>query len=188
MNPRDIEKLLGGYATGTLTPEERAALFAAALESQALFDALADEEALRELLADPRARSELLAALRAPAPARRRGIWAWLAARPVPAALAASILIAAVTIGVLRQRTGEPRKLAMQRVETGVVPSGDSAPAAAPAPTPLPRGTGDPKPATIEVTSNLTQAEYEQAVQCAPVDDFYCARLGAAYLRQQRLE
>ena len=41
----DLHKLLGGYAAGTLTPEERRALFDAALADQALFDALADEEA-----------------------------------------------------------------------------------------------------------------------------------------------
>ena len=63
MTARDAGKLLGGYGTGTLTAEERAALFAAALEDQALFDALADEQALCELLADPAARARLLAAL-----------------------------------------------------------------------------------------------------------------------------
>ena len=51
MIPDDVRKLLGGYATGTLTDEERNLLFSAALEHQELFDALADEEALRELLA-----------------------------------------------------------------------------------------------------------------------------------------
>ena len=39
MNREDIQKLLGGYATGTLTPEEQQALFSAALEDQELFDA-----------------------------------------------------------------------------------------------------------------------------------------------------
>ena len=37
MKREDIEKLLGGYATGTLTGEERQALFEAALTDQALF-------------------------------------------------------------------------------------------------------------------------------------------------------
>ena len=41
MSPEEIKKLLGGYATGTLTAEEQQALFAAALEDQELFDALA---------------------------------------------------------------------------------------------------------------------------------------------------
>jgi hypothetical protein len=60
MRPEDVEKLLGGYATGTLTEAERQALFEAALANQDLFDALADEEALRELLGDPAARRHLL--------------------------------------------------------------------------------------------------------------------------------
>ena len=34
MNRDAIQKLLGGYATGTLTPEEQQALFAAALDDQ----------------------------------------------------------------------------------------------------------------------------------------------------------
>jgi hypothetical protein len=63
MKHAEAEKLLGGYATGTLTEAERRTLFEAALERQDLFDALADEEALRELLADPAARAHLLSAL-----------------------------------------------------------------------------------------------------------------------------
>ena len=50
MSPEDIKKLLGGYATGTLTAAEQQALFAAALEDQELFDALASEQPLRDLL------------------------------------------------------------------------------------------------------------------------------------------
>src|SRR4051812_8448390 len=63
MRPDDARKLIGGFATGTLTEAERAALFAAALEDQALFDELQREEGLRELLGDPAARATLLAAL-----------------------------------------------------------------------------------------------------------------------------
>jgi hypothetical protein len=63
MRPEDIRKLLGGYATGTLTPEERQALFEAALDDQELFDALAQEQPLRDLLDDPASRAHLLAAL-----------------------------------------------------------------------------------------------------------------------------
>ena len=64
MKPEDARKLLGGYATGTLSVEERKALFEAALADQELFNAVADEEALRELLADPAYRRELVAELR----------------------------------------------------------------------------------------------------------------------------
>src|ERR1039458_532677 len=77
MSPEDIRKLLGGYATGTLTTEEQQALFAAALEDQELFDALAREQSLRDLLRDPAARAELLSALDSPA-TRPAGFWQWL--------------------------------------------------------------------------------------------------------------
>ena len=57
------EQILGGYATDTLTEEEKRQLFEAALQDQTLFDALADEEALKALLADPEARQRILASL-----------------------------------------------------------------------------------------------------------------------------
>lgn len=63
MRPAEAEKLLGGYATGTLTEEERQRLFAAALDHQEIFDALMDEEALRDLLADPAVKAQLILAL-----------------------------------------------------------------------------------------------------------------------------
>ncbi|MBS1766772.1 MAG: hypothetical protein JST05_05130 [Acidobacteria bacterium] len=100
MNPREAEKLLGGYAPGTLTPAERQALFAAALEDQSLFDTLADEEALRELLADPAARAKLLAGLEPP---KVRPFWR----RPGALTLAAS-LVAAVGVGILMKHTNAP--------------------------------------------------------------------------------
>jgi hypothetical protein len=66
MSREEIQKLLGGYATGTLTPAEQTALFEAALEDQELFDALAREQSVRDLLRDPAARGFLLAALDEP--------------------------------------------------------------------------------------------------------------------------
>jgi hypothetical protein len=77
MNRRDIQKLLGGYATGTLTDAERELLFQAAAEDQEIFNALIAEEPLREALADPAARARLLAALDEPAPAARAMRWMW---------------------------------------------------------------------------------------------------------------
>ena len=64
MEPRDLEKLLGGYATNTLTDEERQALFEAALHDQTLFNTLADEQALKELLDNPQHRQQLLRTLK----------------------------------------------------------------------------------------------------------------------------
>jgi hypothetical protein len=87
MTPQEIQKLLGGYATGALTEAEQQALFEAALHDQALFDALAREQSLRDLLRDPAARAQLLSALE-PAPPRRFWTWRPIAAVPAMAVIA----------------------------------------------------------------------------------------------------
>jgi hypothetical protein len=97
MRPEEIKKLLGGYATGTLTAEEQQALFAAALEDQELFDALAREQSVRDLLRDPAARAELLSGL--DAPASRFSFWQWLR-RPAVAGLATACVVALAVIAV----------------------------------------------------------------------------------------
>jgi hypothetical protein len=63
VNPDDIRKLVGGYATGSLTDQERALLFEAALDDQDLFDELAQEHALKELLEEPGVRQRLASSL-----------------------------------------------------------------------------------------------------------------------------
>ena len=114
MNPSDLQKLLGGYAAGTLTPEEQLALFEAALADQTLFDALADEQALREVLADPACRERVQAALVESPPTAFR-LW-----RPAVWTLAAATAAAAVvlTVAVLRTRpvpSAAPQQLAMAK-------------------------------------------------------------------------
>src|ERR1017187_3598733 len=98
MSAEDIKKLLGGYATGTLTADEQQALFAAALQDQELFDALAREQSLRDLLRDPAARAELLSALDTPA-SRPGGFWQWLR-RPMVAGLAVAAVAEIALVGV----------------------------------------------------------------------------------------
>jgi hypothetical protein len=90
--PERIRQLLGGYATGTLTEQERAALMQAALEDQTLFDQLMEEEALREALADRALRAELIDAL---APRRRWWLapWPWAALATATAAVALFVLL-----------------------------------------------------------------------------------------------
>ena len=86
MSTRDMERLLGGYMTGTLSESEQSALMRAALEDQQLFDALANEEALRDALADPVFRARLRARL---APEQRRNLrWLWFLAPALTAGLA----------------------------------------------------------------------------------------------------
>ncbi|TLY22778.1 MAG: hypothetical protein E6K66_07655, partial [Nitrospirae bacterium] len=78
MSEQDLEKLLGGFATDTLTSEEKQTLYAAALQDQQLFNALADEQALKELLADPDVRRRLLASLEQKSASGAGGSLSWL--------------------------------------------------------------------------------------------------------------
>jgi hypothetical protein len=93
MSRDQIKKLLGGYATGSLTPEESQALCEAALEDQELFDALAREQSLKDLLADPAARGELLAALGDSQPAWWMRAARWSLGNSVGLASIAGILL-----------------------------------------------------------------------------------------------
>jgi hypothetical protein len=126
MSPEDVKKLLGGYATGTLTPEEQQALFAAALEDQELFDALAREQSLRDLLRDPAARAELLSALDSPA-GRTGGFWQWLR-RPAVAGLATAGVVAIAVVAVWQGTRLSPPKLA-DRVMVAELRPQEAAPA-----------------------------------------------------------
>ena len=126
MSPEDVKKLLGGYATGTLTPEEQQALFAAALEDQGLFDALVREQSLRDLLRDPAARAELLSALDSPA-GRTGGFWQWLR-RPAVAGLATAGVVAIAVVAVWQGTRLSPPRLA-DRVMVAELRPQEAAPA-----------------------------------------------------------
>jgi len=108
MPQRDIEKLLGGYATDTLTEEERKELFAAALRDQTLFNALADEHALKEVLDDPRARRLLIDALKKKTAQRYwlENFLTWLQ-RPSSWALAGSVAVALLAITFVIRISGQ---------------------------------------------------------------------------------
>jgi hypothetical protein len=116
MRPEEIRKLLGGYATGTLTEAEREALFAAALEDQDLFDELAREQPLHDLLHDPTARAELLAAVTE----RPKTIWAWW--RPAAAALAVAG-VAGFALLLPRKKALEPAPAAPPAIVAEVKPA-----------------------------------------------------------------
>ncbi len=111
MSQDEVRKLLGGYATGTLTDAERQALFAAALDDQELFDELGREQALKELLEMPGARTRLAAALTPP-----RTVW-WRT--PLPWALAGTLAVALLVIIVMR-RTPPPTEIAAVKVAAPV--------------------------------------------------------------------
>src|SRR5262245_2887971 len=100
MSEHDLEKLLGGFAADTLTPEEKQALYTAALQDQQLFNALADEQAFKELLADPNVRRRLLASLGEKTASGAGDALSWLdwLRRPTGLALAGGLSAAALAV------------------------------------------------------------------------------------------
>lgn len=130
MTHQDAERLLGGYATGTLTEAERQTLLAAALDHQDLFDALMDEEALRELLADPDAKAQLLAALAPTTVPKSVPLWR----RPGMLGAAAGLLVASLAgLAVLRSPQPVPA-LARPALEVAPAPKAAVLPLQAEAP------------------------------------------------------
>ncbi|HEY2014163.1 MAG TPA: hypothetical protein VGH38_11725 [Bryobacteraceae bacterium] len=118
MSRDDIQKLLGGYATGTLTPEEQQVLFEAALDDQELFDALAREQSLRDLLRDPAAKAHLLAVLD-----ERPSLWHQLLGwwRPAVAVVAMAGL---ATVAILAVRYGNgPKPVIVAQVAKPAAPA-----------------------------------------------------------------
>ena len=101
MSEHDLEKLLGGFAADTLTPEEKQTLYTAALQDQQLFNALADEQALKELVADPDIRRRLLASLEQKSATGAGGSLSWLEWFRRPAGLAFAGGLAAAALAVV---------------------------------------------------------------------------------------
>src|ERR1700719_1935564 len=128
MTSEQARKLLGGYATNSLTEAERRALFEAALDDQELFDALQQEEALKELLADPVSRNQIQQAL-AEAPVSRP-VRAWFSKTRLWGGLAGAVAAAVLIVAVIRPNNQQ--KLQVARV-------------APPAPTPAPAVEPEPK-------------------------------------------
>jgi hypothetical protein len=146
-NPRE---LIGGYATATLSREERELLFTAALEDQELFDELVNEEPLIELLTDPVERQMLVDGLAEESPVRDR--WFSFAAARMPSlrpqylalyGLGPLILVAVVVAFVVR-RPGPP------------------APALPPAITEVQKQALNPRNAAIDQRLALAQRAQEQ--------------------------
>jgi hypothetical protein len=160
MTREDIHKLIAGYATGTLTEEERRALFAAALDDQELFDELAREQELKELIDEPGVRERLLASLDAslePVSRTRawwdRSHWTW----------AAAATTAAILLGVYLTQPREPKRLAVMMpqpppISVAPVPFAEPPPVNSPAP-------ALPAPATVRGSVSPALPPPEPALQ-----------------------
>jgi hypothetical protein len=178
MRRREAEKLLGGFATGTLTEAERRGLFTAALEDQVLFNALADEEALRELLADPEARQALLARLAEKD--RRPVVPFWR--RPTALGVAASLMVATLAgLAYLRSPEHAARRSLAQEASR----PGTTAPAPAAAAVPAlaaperPAKLATPATAPRETAKLVTEAKVAEARQQNSLDRAGTARAKA---------
>jgi hypothetical protein len=115
----DVEKLIGGYATGSLIAQEQSVLFERALKNQHLFNALMEEQALKDLLDTPGVRQTLVEALESP-----RRIWF---RRPLLWAMAGSfaVLLAAIILiqpSVQEYRSGLSTSRAMRESTNNALP------------------------------------------------------------------
>jgi hypothetical protein len=148
----DVRKLLGGYATGTLTEAEKQALFAAALEDAELFNVLADEEALRELLDDPAARAQVLQATETHVFSMAAVLREWFE-RPRAKVLVAvgAVLVVAITITTYRDQ----RRSGYAQIARTAQPSLTA---------PYPRQQDSPPP-----SPSSAPTEKRQALRSAPV-------------------
>ena len=147
MSDHDLEKLLGGFAADTLTPEEKQALYSAALQDQQMFNTLADEQALKELLADPDARRRLLASLEQKSASGAGGSLSWLDwfRRPSSLAFAGGLAAAALAVVLGIRIYQDSLRQAAQSVTTEESkPAAPSAPAPS-TPQPVPPQVAEPQ-------------------------------------------
>jgi hypothetical protein len=117
-HPRDAnnpQNMIGGYASGNLSPQEKQRLFEAALHDQNLFDALMDEQALKEFLDQPGVKAELVEALQ-PKPTLWDRLRHWFTS-PAAYAAAGALATAAVLVVVVTHRPSS-RQPAVEMVKS----------------------------------------------------------------------
>ncbi|HKE62139.1 MAG TPA: hypothetical protein VKB33_06685 [Nitrospira sp.] len=153
MPEHELEKLLGGFAADTLTPEERKKLFTAALHDQQLFNALADEQALKELLADPAVRRRLLQALNQAGPSGAAFSWLNWLRRPATLAYAGGLAVAVLAVVLSTKVYQESLRQATQSAREDVQPVSPPLPA---------------PPASEPAQAPLTDTKLEKKGKIAP--------------------
>lgn len=167
MAEHELEKLLGGFAADTLTPEERQQLFTAAMQDQQLFDALADEQALKELLTDPDVRRRLLQAMNKTTPVSADALASWLDwfKRPANLALAGGLATAVFAVILGTKIYQDSLQQPAQSVATETAP-----PAAPPAPSqPIEPKAKEPEaPASIAAKKDRLTDKLVASEQIAP--------------------
>jgi len=174
MSEHELEKLIGGFAADTLTPEEREQLFTAALQDQQLFNALADEQALKDLLADPIVRRRLLQSLSQQQGAAPEQSWLNRFAQPAGLAWAGGVAVAVFAVVLGHRVYQDSLRQASETValEEARPPAPSTAPPAAPPPQPPANHTElkkskaapRPEPATTEPVPGTPNIRQQAAV------------------------
>ncbi|MEQ1655730.1 MAG: hypothetical protein ABL960_08540 [Nitrospira sp.] len=182
MADHELEKLLGGFAADTLTPEEKQRLYSIALQDQQLFNALADEQALKELLTDPAVRRRLLQSLNNTTPAPAGGPASWLDwfRRPANLALAGGLATAVFAVVLGSKIYQESLKEAVQSVATEA-----TAPVAPSIPPPAGSQPSAPKPAESKATAQENQGLSATAVKKDSLPDTHVTREQTASAQPQ---
>jgi len=183
MNPEDVRKLIGGYATGSLSEAERKLLFDAALKDQELFDELAGEQVLKEILDEPGARQRLLSAL-GTLGAEQKSVQAPWWSRSWPW-MGAAVTMAVAIIIVVAQRTpvSQPPPQQIAQVLKSTEPVAPPPPPPPPAPaTPKALRKVAPPPPSVDAIAEVRADKVEpQAPADAPPPPAAAPRaLGAA--------
>jgi hypothetical protein len=148
----DIQRLMGGYATGSLSEAERKLLFDAALDDQDLFDQLAQEHSLKEIIDEPGVRDRLIAKLAPAAGAAGtvRGGWK----RPLGWGLAASFVVGMSLLAVFVTKSSlQMRQFA--QLDTSVA----QPPVASSSATPVPPAPASAPSAAIATAKSSTPAK-----------------------------
>jgi hypothetical protein len=175
MTSDDIRKLIGGYATGTLTESERKLLFEAALDDQELFNDLAREQSLKEMLDEPGAKQRLISQLAEPRlqKASWKGPMAWWATAAVAGVAAAMTIVWMRPFG---ERASQPVEVAETKTAPSVAPVLPPAvvPQNVPAPAlvPAPRRQGKSAPAAApDVSTAIAEQKAESGDSKRPPKD-----------------
>jgi hypothetical protein len=155
----EIQRLMGGYATGSLSEAERKLLFDAALEDQDLFDQLSHEHALKELIDEPGVRDRLIAKL-APtegAVGAVRGGWK----KPLAWGFAMSFVVGMSLLAVFLTKSSIQTQQIAQLNRSDVQPSTSAS--SAPVPPPPAASVPDSQPSPIKEPSKKKGAAESDA-------------------------
>jgi hypothetical protein len=153
----DILDLLGRYATGSLTEEERQRLFDAALSDQQLFEELAREQEIKMLLDEPGARQRIVRALEPP---RRKSTWIFGVA--ATAALSVAMMI------ILLRPSPKPSPVTVARVAP---PAPVVQTAIAPPPAPSKSEASSRRDSALEKSVRSEPAKNKAAIADQPAND-----------------